>query len=72
MSLTPKINFMISVSDRQNIFSVVNRLRAMGCEITNIMQVSGIIVGKTSLTLDELKRVPGVQHVEQNRENTIW
>jgi hypothetical protein len=65
-----KINFIASVKeDRlEDIKQIAEQLKALGCDITNILSFSGIITGETiaKLTLSDLK-IEGIQSVELER-----
>jgi hypothetical protein len=66
------INFIASVEpeERSQIQTVADRLREKGCQITNILTITGVITGCTSGTessLQELK-VAGIRYIEEDRE----
>ena len=65
------IHFIASVepSERFQIQAIAERLRQKGCQITNILRITGIITGCSSgveSNLDELK-VPGILIIEEDR-----
>jgi|GEM_PF-2400864 len=66
------VNFIASVepSERFQIQAVADRLREKGCQITNILKITGIITGCSSgneSSLEELK-VVGIRYIEEDRE----
>lgn len=66
------INFVASVepSERFQIQVVAERLRNKGCQITNVLKITGIITGCSpgnEANLEELK-VPGILAIEEDRE----
>ncbi|HSI75931.1 MAG TPA: hypothetical protein VK957_08545 [Lunatimonas sp.] len=65
-------NFIASVepSERFQIQIIAGKLKDKGCQIRNILTITGIITGCTSgveSSLDELK-IDGIQTIEEDRE----
>lgn len=71
MKATAKKNFMASVEEgyTDRIEEVAGRLRDKGCEIKQILKLTGVITGKIDhrIPLAELK-IEGIQTVEIQRK----
>lgn len=66
------INFIASVepSERFQIQVIAGKLRDKGCQITNVLKLTGIITGCSSGTessLEDLK-INGIRHIEEDGE----
>jgi DUF4097 and DUF4098 domain-containing protein YvlB len=65
-----KINFIASVEDNQQheIHSIAKKMEEKGCQINNVLSLTGIITGSTTTckSLEELK-IEGVKHIEEDR-----
>jgi hypothetical protein len=66
------INFIASVdpSARFQIHVIADKLREKGCEITNILKITGVITGCSAgdeASLEDLK-VTGIRSIEEDRE----
>lgn len=66
-----KLNFIASVQDDRidDIKAIAKKLKALGCDINNILSFSGVITGSTvsNISLDDLK-IDGIKNVELDRK----
>ncbi len=65
-----KINFIASVNDDSidEIKVIAKKLKSLGCSISNVLTISGIITGSTTsnVSLDDLK-IDGIKNIEPDR-----
>ena len=65
-----KINFIASVNDDSidEIKVIAKKLESLGCSISNVLTISGIITGSTTsnVSLDDLK-IDGIKNIEPDR-----
>jgi hypothetical protein len=70
MGKTVKQNFIASVRDdhMDQIEQIADKLRSKGCEINEVLELSGVITGKVSqrVNLDDLL-VEGIASIEKQR-----
>ena len=66
-----KIDFIAAVDDdrKEDIESIADRLKALGCKINNVLSFSGIISGSAAsgISLDDLK-IDGIKNIEPDRK----
>lgn len=69
MTIDPKTSVIITIADAHltKMESIVSDLQAVGMQVTNILQMSGVIMGEVSPgDLPKLRQIDGVIGVEQD------
>lgn len=67
-----KVGFIASVRSEniREINFIAGEIKKLGCEVNNIMEITGVITGTTDddTTLEDLSHIRGIKYVEPDRD----